>query len=594
EFEGELRALGIPAEAVSFEQFEKPAEFGLQDILALRQRVRPLRGGTQISLGTTGFCTLGVPARLGGTVGFLTNSHCTATTGAFDGAAQHQPNAPAPGDNSNRVGVELADSMFFTGSPCPNGLLCGNADAAFIALDAGITAYPGTIMTAGQNVRIQGETATSVVGQSLHKVGRTTGHTWGDVDCTCADVTTQGGQHVFCQDRVDDAGSNGGDSGSAVWRWASVTHRTATFHGLLWAGPAGGGDYFWFSPTNRIEAQLGNIDPTDANEPPQVAITSPQHTAVVGSGNIVPVQLVASFFDLEDGLECTLCEVRWTSDVDGYLGTSSVVNGVATLDTSLFWSGPRWIFAEAKDNNGHKSTDSILIETGNSAPSVAILRPTLTPVETVNVGSGYVLEGTSFDAELFTPLDCGSLEWTSSAFAAPSLSGCMVPTVFDTVGVHQVELTGTDPFGETDSVIHSVQVVPGPGSGPPDVSIVSPLGPGIDLHSFSMLQAYGNDPDDQSPILYEWVVRAPSHTFVSGIPPADILSNQGGVMEVRIRNTSGSDEANSQPSLWLPSSTFLSPSCSTLQFELEVRATDAQNLTTPSLPRSFSVPGPPC
>ncbi|MFP8878868.1 MAG: hypothetical protein VCE43_05060 [Myxococcota bacterium] len=166
----------------------------------------------------------------------------------------------------------------------------------------------------------------SYCGDHVHKVGRTTGNTWGAVIETCSEFYADGTLY-FCQNRVD-AESGPGDSGSAVWSYASVNHQTAQFRGLLWGGDTNG-DSSLFTPTNMIHNWLGSFDYGEENEAPQVAITSPAHASEVGEGSLVDVTFTASFFDFEDGIECTGCEIVRTSNVDGYLGTTSVVNGQA-------------------------------------------------------------------------------------------------------------------------------------------------------------------------------------------------------------------------------------------------------------------------
>jgi hypothetical protein len=64
---------------------------------------------------------------------------------------------------------------------------------------------------------IDGEQPFAVLGETAHKVGRTTGWTGGEITGTCVNIIAVGGVFVRrCQATVN-AGSDGGDSGSPVF-----------------------------------------------------------------------------------------------------------------------------------------------------------------------------------------------------------------------------------------------------------------------------------------------------------------------------------------------------------------------------------------
>ena len=578
-----LTNLGIPPAAVIFDERQPVPDLALVD--ELRTFTRPLRGGVEI--GGSGTCTMSLVVRRGGVNGFLTNSHCTAVKGAPDSGNHFQPNVVS---STNFVGVEMADSNYWSGGLCPASL-CTSSDAAYMQVNAGVTGRRGVIRKDFFDSKVTTENGVSFVGQNLRKVGRTTGLSVGEVEATCVTTVNTANDMKFCQDRVEGGGSGPGDSGSPVYRHVKPSGTEVSMHGILWGGPPNEPE-FWFTPMGAVETALGAIDTRLGEEPPQVTITNPTHGSSLGAGNTFPLTLTASFFDFEDGLECALCEVVWVSDVDGPLGTSTVVNGQATLGVELLWPGGRWIYATASDNTGAQATDAVYVVTSNSDPSVQIVKPGWN--ENIVAGNAYILEGTSFDTELFSPLPCASLQWSSPGIGAFQPSGCMAPVIFQTPGDYMVTLTGTDPANGTDTDQALVHVVPGPSSGPPTVTILSPLGPAIQLTALQLLSAYGNDPDDQSPIQYEWVLRAPTSYLRNDIDPSHILGSSGGVTEVWLADSTGSDEANSSASFWLPSNHLIPVSCTHIDMEVEVRATDANAQTGQPDVRQLVYLGPPC
>jgi hypothetical protein len=249
-----LSNLGVPREAVLISE-AKPVT------LELRSRRRPLRGGLQINFG--GFlCTLGFPAVRQGITGFVTNSHCTNTQGGVQGTVYHQPSASG---NTNRIGQEVADPTYFTGGSCPAGRRCRFSDSSFARVPhpsgPAVTTTLGTIARPPVNsitwngvdiFQITAEAA-PVVGQSVTKVGRTTGRTSGMVQQTCANFNVAGSTITqLCQSRASFE-SAGGDSGSPVFRITSLPN--VTLVGIHWG--SGG----VFSPITGIQmsGELGSV-----------------------------------------------------------------------------------------------------------------------------------------------------------------------------------------------------------------------------------------------------------------------------------------------------------------------------------------------
>jgi hypothetical protein len=247
--------LGIPAEAVIVEETE-PIRFAA----TLRERVRPVVGGLQINF--PGFlCTLGFNAVRSGQSSFITNSHCTNTQGGTEGTPYWQPLETV---DPARIGTEVDDPVYFRRrNGCPNGRRCRFSDASRAAYASGIQSTLGSLAkTTGPNngsititgsFNIVGE-GSAAVGQTVNKVGRTTGWTQGLVTNTCVHTGVSGSNIVqLCQTFVS-AGVGGGDSGSPVFRGTEGV----TLVGILWGGNSSG-TQFVYSPMANIEQELGAL-----------------------------------------------------------------------------------------------------------------------------------------------------------------------------------------------------------------------------------------------------------------------------------------------------------------------------------------------
>jgi hypothetical protein len=227
----------------------------------LRDRVRPVRGGLQINF--PGFvCTLGFNAVRSGQRSFITNSHCTNVQGGTEGTPYWQPSqATAPA----QIATEVADPQYRRGDGCPSGRRCRRSDAARAAYAGGTSSTLGSIArTTGANntsLTIQGSftitgEGSPVVGQTVNKVGRTTGWTRGAVTNTCVHVNVSGSNITqLCQTLVS-AGVGSGDSGAPVFLQLAGGSN-ATLLGILWGGS--GSSTFVFSPMANIEAELGAL-----------------------------------------------------------------------------------------------------------------------------------------------------------------------------------------------------------------------------------------------------------------------------------------------------------------------------------------------
>jgi hypothetical protein len=260
---GQVRAAlaesGIPSDAVIIERAEPVVM-----MVTLRDRVRPISGGLQINF--PGFlCTLGFNATSGSQASFITNSHCTNTQGGVEGTPYWQPLETV---DPVQIATEVADPEYRRNiAGCPKGRRCRQSDASRAAYASGITFTLGSIArTTGANngdLTISGAFAITAedlrqsftVGETLNKVGRTTGWTQGSVTQTCVNTGVSGTNIVqLCQTFVS-AGVNSGDSGSPVFRITSGSN--VALAGILWGGS--GTSLFVFSPLRNIENELGAL-----------------------------------------------------------------------------------------------------------------------------------------------------------------------------------------------------------------------------------------------------------------------------------------------------------------------------------------------
>lgn len=250
---------GIPADALIVEAADP-----IVPLATLQDELRPVPGGAEIFSGSQfiGYtvCSLGFNATRDGVAGFVTASHCTDFRGSVDGTRFYQPFALG----ATAIGTETVDPPYQRGIPgCPGGRLCRYSDSAFAAYDSsdlsdfghvarttsrGASTGSLTIDAAHPTFSIT-STSSSVVGEEVNKVGRTTGWTYGTVTATCADIAVSGSKIVeLCQDTVA-GGGDSGDSGAPVFAWDGGD--TVSLRGLLWGGDQAG-TTFVYSPFANI------------------------------------------------------------------------------------------------------------------------------------------------------------------------------------------------------------------------------------------------------------------------------------------------------------------------------------------------------
>ena len=255
-----LARLGIPAGAADVEIVAP-----IRQVLTLRGAVRPVVAGVQINF--PGFlCTLGFNATRQGVVGFVTASHCTNTQGGVESTPYWQPLQTT---KPVQIATETVDPSYkSTLAGCPAGRRCRRSDAAFAKYVNATKNTLGTIArtasTSSSDLTIAGgwtitSNATSssfTVGETVSKVGRTTGWSRGKVLATCATVNVSGSTVTQICQTIVNAKVGAGDSGSDVFTVKSGT--SVKLDGVLWGASVDGTTYV-FSPFANMTGELGGL-----------------------------------------------------------------------------------------------------------------------------------------------------------------------------------------------------------------------------------------------------------------------------------------------------------------------------------------------
>ena len=268
-----LKGADVPAAAVTISV--EPRAVVVQAADDLGDTDSPnIRGGFSVHAGA-GACTLTVNTEMGSSRGFLTASHCTATMGAVDGDDGVQAPYPTPG--WRKVADEIADPPFFdhTYTPhCPLFKTCRFSDAAMFAYDQTSYAAHGIIARPYLNsINLDPSNpdfyiadddpgcilylGCGLIGDTMWKVGRSTGLTVGVVDKNCVEVTTGTPSRTYiCQSRVDGASGSisEGDSGAPVFE---MTGSEVNLFGMVHARL--GTDKWWFSLTVNIRTDFNRV-----------------------------------------------------------------------------------------------------------------------------------------------------------------------------------------------------------------------------------------------------------------------------------------------------------------------------------------------
>jgi hypothetical protein len=544
---------------------------------------RPMRAGIQIGRPTgvpnqMSTCTMGPVVERYGARGYLTNSHCTPTVAMVDGVTFFQPNFSDP---TFAAGVETLDPPLFNqaqNSDCPSGELCRYSDSTFVQTTFDSTTYRGRVMTelpASFYRKVVAKEYSPLSGELVFKSGRTTGQTSGQVTNTCVHIGPNGPvtNSWLCQYKAK-YDSAGGDSGSPVY--VPFYYDEAILYGIHW----GRWETDWtsraiFSPIGGIEADLGFLHATSTNGAPFVEFLSPQMGDNLGYGTFFNVTLSVKVGDHEDGTACNGCSVDWYSSVEGFLGTDAVVNGIATRQVTLNGAGPRILKARATDSGTEQYEAWVLVKTSTSAPSVWIDVPNAGDQFTNGIAQPVL--ASSFDPDTFAPLPCSSLVWSTNLPADGTTQGCNPLLTFNTSGWRLLTVTGTDADGLQDSDSVWIEVITGPASGPPQVTIHAPGHSNLYPRTVPLtLTGSAHDPDGKSPIQFEWILSGP-YLY-------------GGSPQVIATNSANNDQ---QVSLtWTPS-TKVAATCGGVSLQLQLRATDADN-EQGSTSQPLYISDPPC
>ena len=254
-----LARLGIPAAAADVEIV---APF--RRVATLRGSVRPVVAGVQINF--PGFlCSLGFNATRQGVAGFVTASHCTSTQGGVQSTPYWQPLQTT---KPVQIATETVDPAYKgTIAGCPSGRKCRRSDAAFakyinatkntLGRIARTGSMSSTDLTIAGGWTITGNATSSsfTVGETVNKVGRTTGWSRGKVAATCVTVNVSGSNITQICQTIVNAKVGAGDSGSDVFTVTSGTN--VKLDGVLWG--ASGNATFVFSPFANITGELGAL-----------------------------------------------------------------------------------------------------------------------------------------------------------------------------------------------------------------------------------------------------------------------------------------------------------------------------------------------
>ena len=261
--ETSLASLGIPSDAilVKVRVLPDPQSHTLQ----ARASGGVIEGGYQIKGSGSGLgnCTLGFNVVRSGESGFITNGHCTESDwdGGVDGTEFYQPD---DNNSANLIGEETIDPPFSSNyANCPSGKVCRLSDAAFVELASGVSQNLGKIAKTSlgsinvdhaTSYRIVGEDSSTTVGETVYKVGKSTGRTQATITGTCVKYTGLGNRLLLCQDTAS-GNSARGDSGAPVFR---VTNSPNTNDvELLGVHHSGGSSVIVFSSIGQIYYDLG-------------------------------------------------------------------------------------------------------------------------------------------------------------------------------------------------------------------------------------------------------------------------------------------------------------------------------------------------
>ena len=267
------------------------------------------------------------------------------------------------------------------------------------------------------------------------------------------------------------------------------------------------------SAFKAVSAVLGNTAPF-------VEITDPK----TNTGQNVGITNRETFTAKSEDLESGCCTYKWSSDLDGSMGSGSPL----TFDFAGK-QGKRKVTVTATDAQGATATDTINYSIRNIAPKAEIALPTAN--KTFYRNQSFLLRGTGTDyLPLPASFGCSSLKWkiTLPGGLTNSRTGCEHTISFDLVGEFKIELTVTDNDGVTGSDEVKVNLIERPASEP--VEITSPVSESVIDHEVNIAlnsKYYGNK---NLIVRTDWVIspltgNRPAITFTRlGVPdPAAVM-----------------------------------------------------------------------
>ncbi len=215
-------------------------------------------------------------------------------------------------------------------------------------------------------------------------------------------------------------------------------------------------------PVDDDDDDSADDDDSVVGGAPVVTITSPDDGALINTPEAV--NLIGSAVDEEDG-ELTGSSLRWSSDVDGSLGTGeNLVVELSVGDHEL-----RLVATDSDENTGFAAVN-VTVAGENQPPQAFIDAPD--DGDVFIEGTTVTFEGHADDPE-DGELAGASLFWTSSVDGSLG-SGTQVDASGLSLGPHSIVLTAVDSQGEQGLASIEIEIAPVGTNLPPDVEITSP------------------------------------------------------------------------------------------------------------------------
>lgn len=239
------------------------------------------------------YCTIGIVGLVDERPQVLTNSHCT---GSLDGV---KPNTfmyqADPDIDGNYIGDEFTDLRWYDytlDGDCPEAgasnmpplsdpnaeWVCRYSDAALFSINQGVSYRLGsiartlsretgagvhgskTINSANPHLTVAFMQYWAELGESVNKIGNTTGWTYGNVTDDCVDAWDESPEEnyfLYCQQEVSNSADERGDSGAPVFIMEEgFSSNNVGLVGIAWGKTNTG---FRFSTWNDIISEVGAI-----------------------------------------------------------------------------------------------------------------------------------------------------------------------------------------------------------------------------------------------------------------------------------------------------------------------------------------------